>query len=115
VGGAADPKNPGLRAYTAGRGQMHAEHMLEVLAGVGPSAADEFQVLADAVLARRATLSSVIAIFVSWDAARARFLAALRAQGFEVRALLVRDAGDAPPGVLQLRPGKIEQGLAGLR
>jgi hypothetical protein len=67
------------------------------------------------VLARRATLSSVIAIFVSWDEKRARLVDALRAEGFDVRALLVREGGEAPPGVLQLTPGKIEQGLAGLR
>ena len=103
------------RAYTAGRGQMRAEHMLEVLAGVGPSLPGEFGALARTVLARRGTLSSVIAIFVSWDEERARLVASLRAEGFEVRALLVREGGDAPPGVLQLAPGKIEQGLAGLR
>ncbi len=104
-----------VRAYTAGRGQMRAEHMLEALAGLGPSAPQEFSALARAVLARRATLSSVIAIFVSWDDERARFIASLRAEGFSVRALLVRAAGDAPQGVFQLQPGKIEQGLAGLR
>ena len=104
-----------VRAYTAGRGQMNAEHMLEALAGVGPSVPREFEALARAVMARRATLSSVIAIFVSWDAERERFIASLRAEGFEVRALLVREEGDAPRGVLQLRPGKIEQGLAALR
>jgi uncharacterized protein (DUF58 family) len=104
-----------VRAYTAGRGQMRAEHMLEVLAGVGPSAPGDFSGLARLVLGRRATLSSVIAIFVSWDEERARFVASLRAEGFEVRALLVRTGGDAPPGVLQLAPGNIEQGLAGLR
>jgi uncharacterized protein (DUF58 family) len=104
-----------VRAYTAGRGQMHAEHMLEALAGVGPGEPDDFEALAHAVMARRATLSSVIAIFVSWDAERARFIASLRAEGFDVRAMLIRDEGDAPQGVLQLRPGKIEQGLAGLR
>ncbi|MEO8145926.1 MAG: DUF58 domain-containing protein [Betaproteobacteria bacterium] len=104
-----------VRAYTAGRGQMHAEHMLEALAGVGTSAPDEFESLAQAVMGRRATLSSVIAIFVSWDDRRERFVAALRAEGFDVRALLVREEGEAPQGVFQLRPGKIEQGLAALR
>jgi uncharacterized protein (DUF58 family) len=104
-----------VRAYTAGRGQMRAEHMLEVLAGVAPSAPADFVALARMVLGRRATLSSVIAIFVNWDEARARLVASLRAEGFDVRALLVREGGDAPPGVLQLMPGKIEQGLAGLR
>ena len=104
-----------VRAYTAGRGQMHAEHMLEALAGVAPSAPGDFEALARTVTGRRATLSSVIVIFVNWDAERERLVASLRAEGFDVRALLVRETGDAPPGVLQLRPGKIEQGLALLR
>jgi uncharacterized protein (DUF58 family) len=104
-----------VKAYTAGRGQMRAEHMLEVLAAVAPSEPAAFSELARAVLARRAALSSVIAVFVRWDDERARLVASLRAEGFEVRALLVREGGDAPPGVLQLAPGKIEQGLARLR
>ena len=66
-------------------------------------------------MGRRATLASVIAILVGWDAERERLVSALRAEGFELRALLVREDGDAPAGVVQLRPGKIEQGLAGLR
>ena len=104
-----------VRAYTAGRGQMDATHMLEVLAGVGPSLPAEFGSLAQAVLGRRATLSSVIAIFVGWDEARARFVASLRAEGFEVRTLLVSADIPAPAGVTRLTPGKMEQGLAELK
>jgi len=104
-----------VRAYTAGRGQMRAEHMLEVLAGVGPSPAGDFEALARAVLGRRATLSSVIVILVTWDEARARFVASLRAEGFDVRALLVGASSDTPPGILRLVPGQIERGLAGLK
>ena len=104
-----------VRAYTAGRAQMRAEHMLEVLAGVAPSAPGDFAALARAVLGRRATLSSVIVIFVSWDEARARFVASLRAEGFDVRALLVGEESAARPGIVHLVPGKIEQGLAALR
>jgi uncharacterized protein (DUF58 family) len=104
-----------VRAYTAGRGQLRAEHMLEALAGVAPSAPGDFAALARAVLGRRATLSSVIAIFVEWDEERARFIAALRAEGFDVRALLVAERSDAIPGIVHLVPGKIEQGLAALR
>jgi len=104
-----------VRAYTAGRGQLRAEHMLEALAGVGPSAPGDFAALARAVFGRRATLSSVIVIFVEWDEARARFVADLRAEGFDVRALLVADKSVAIPGVLHLAPGRIQQDLAGLR
>jgi uncharacterized protein (DUF58 family) len=108
-----------VRVYTAGRGQMQAEHMLEVLAAVAPSAPAEFAALARAVVARRASLSSVILILLAWDEERSRLAAAMRAAGAEVRTLLVCEERDAPrempPGVVLLHPGKVAQGLAGLR
>lgn len=108
-----------LHTYTAGRGQMRPEHLLEVLAGVGPSPLEAFSGLAQAVLARRAGLSSVILVLVAWDDERRRLLAALRAAGAEVRALLVCGPADRPAdlaaGVTVLHPGAIEQGLAALR
>lgn len=108
-----------VRAYTAGRGQMQAEHMLEALAGIGPSDPAQFPELARAVVARRETLSSVIVILVAWDEARRAFVDALRATGNEVRAILVarreRRPAALPMGVAVLHPGEIEQGLAGLK
>ncbi|MGH8518974.1 MAG: DUF58 domain-containing protein, partial [Panacagrimonas sp.] len=53
-----------VRTYTAGRGQMQLEHMLEVLAGVAPSRPEEFSALARAVLALRAALSSCILVLL---------------------------------------------------
>ena len=109
----------GVRAYTAGRGQLQSQHMLEVLAAVGPSEGGAFSDLARAVAGRRDSLSSVILILLSWDEERRKLAAALRASGAEVRALLVCAEQDAPrerpPGVVLLVPGKIEQGLAALR
>ena len=109
----------GVRAYTAGRGQLQSQHMLEVLAAAGPSDVTAFPDLARAVVARRESLSSVILILLSWDEERRKLAAALRATGAEVRALLVCAEPDAPPdrppGVLLLVPGRIEQGLAALR
>lgn len=108
-----------VRAYTAGRGQMQAEHMLEALAGVGPSDPAQFPALAKAVAARRETLSSVIVILVAWDEARRAFVDGLRATGNEVRAILVARRETAPDrvpmGVTVLHPGEIEQGLAGIK
>lgn len=119
VGGATSPEEPSVRAYTAGRGQMQAEHMLEALAGVGPSDAAQFPALARAVVARRETLSSVIVILVAWDEARRAFIDGLRATGNEVRAILVTRKDQAPSrlpmGVAVLHPGEIEQGLAGIK
>jgi len=108
-----------VKTYTTGRGQSHAEHMLEVLAGVTPSPPDEFAALARAVLVRRATLSSVIAVLLAWDEPRRRFVAEARGSGLDVRALLVCGPGETPrpmdAGLHVLHPGAIERGLAGLQ
>lgn len=107
-----------VRTYTAGRGQMHLEHMLEVLAGVAPSRPQEFAALACAVLAQRPALSSCIAVLLGWDEARRNFTEALAASGLEVRALVLceRDQRPAATGssVYLLHPGEIEAGLARL-
>ena len=107
-----------LRHYVAGRGQLHAEHMLEVLAGVGPSAPQGFAALARAVLEARAQLASCILVLVSWDGARRRLAESLAASGIEVRAILVceREAvpRDAPPWLTAVHPGAVEAALAGL-
>ena len=108
-----------LRTYTAGRGQLHMEHMLEVLAGVRPSAAVEFGQLARAVIAQRRALSSCIAVLLDWDPARQAFVQALAASGVELRILVVAErqalASEPPASVLVLHPGEVEAGLARLR
>jgi uncharacterized protein (DUF58 family) len=107
-----------LRHYVAGRGQLHAEHMLEVLAAVGPSAPRAFEPLARAVLEARAQLTSCILVLVAWDAPRRRLAEQLAASGIEVRAILVcaRESAprDAPVWLAVVHPGAIEAGLAGL-
>jgi uncharacterized protein (DUF58 family) len=103
----AERDGGGVRAYTAGRGQMQSEHMLEVLAAVSPSEPAAFAELARAVVARREHLSSVILILLDWDETRRALVSSLRAAGAEVRVL--------PPGILHLAPGNIAQGLAALR
>ncbi len=104
-----------LRTYTAGRGQMQIEHMLEVLAGVAPSRPEEFARLARAVLGQRRALSSCIAVLLAWDEPRRAFVDALRASGLEVRTLLISAEPVTARGVTVLAPGKVEAGLAALR
>jgi len=103
--------------YTAGRGQMHAQQLLEVLAAVLPHEGG-FRTLADSVLAARAALSSAIMVLLAWDEPRRELVSRLRATGLEVLVLLVSDApvdaGGHAPWLKVLRPGKIQQGLAAL-
>ena len=108
-----------VRTYTAGRGQLQMEHMLEVLAGVRPSVPGEFERLSRAVLAQRRALSSCIAVLLAWDEPRRAFVRALAASGLELRVLLVAEPGalaeEPPANVAVLRPGEVEAGLARLR
>ena len=104
-----------VRTYTAGRGQMQLEHMLEVLAGVGPSAPADFAELARAVLTQRGALTSCIVVLLSWDDARRNFVDALRRTGVELRVLLVSETAQAPSGVTLLHPSSVGAGLAALR
>ena len=102
--------------FTAGRGNLQAQQLLEVLAAVSPHAGGEFNALAASVLAGRAALSSAILVLLAWDEARRDLVKRLHATGLEVLALVV---SDAPEGIIErapwltvLQPGKIQQGLA---
>ena len=107
-----------VHGYTTGRGQMRAEHLLEVLAGLAPSAPEAFETLANRVRAHRHRLTSCIVVLLDWDEPRRAFVEALRASGLEVRALFVCTHKAPPPeaqaGLLVLHPGEIASGLARL-
>lgn len=106
------------RSYTAGRGQMQLEHLLEILAGVSPSPPQSFAVLSSAVLAQQARLASCIVVLLAWDEARRAFVESLRRHALEVRVLLVCERAHAPQpapaGVFLLHPGEVAAGLARL-
>jgi len=103
---------------TVGRGQLHAEQMLETLAGVGASEPAGFERLGRAVLGQCAQLSSCILVLVAWDDARRALAERLAANGVEVRAILVCAPEDAPretpAWLLVVHPGAVEAGLARL-
>ena len=105
-----------VQTYTAGRGQMHLEHMLEVLAGVQMSDPHRFEELGRAVLAQRTRMASCVLVLLAWDEPRQALARSLRRSGVDVRVLLV-SAEDlaAGIGVLALRPGAVQAGLAALQ
>ena len=102
--------------YTAGRGQMQQESLLEILAAVRVARKHRFAQLHHAVLARRGALSSCILILLAWDQARQELARALQATGVPLLALVVseHEIAAAPSWLRVLAPGKIEQGLAQL-
>lgn len=108
-----------VHSYSAGRGRLQADGMLEILAGVRASPPAAFDLLARAVLGQAARLSSCVVILVAWDAQRRHFVESLMGLGLEPRALLVCERDERPPDapawLAPLHPGAIEAGLAGLR
>jgi len=108
-----------VHSYTAGRGQLRADRMLEILAGVRASSPAEFDALARAVLGQAGRLSSCIVILAGWDERRRRCVESLMGLGLEVRALLVclpeERPAEPPAWLLALHPGEIEAGLARLK
>jgi uncharacterized protein (DUF58 family) len=102
--------------YTAGRGQMQAASLLEILACVQPCRDKPFSALANAVLARRHALSGCICVLVGWDEQRAAFIRRLQSHGVASRVIAVRSEplADRPAWLLVVEPGKVQEGLAGL-
>lgn len=102
--------------YTMGPGELQAEALVRVLAGVQPCTDETLDALHATVLSRRGELSGCICILLDWDDARRSMTQALRQSGLPLLVLLVSAAArtDVPPWVRVLEPGKIQQGLAQL-
>jgi uncharacterized protein (DUF58 family) len=90
----------GQTAYrvTAGRGMERSDKLLEILAGVRTTPAEDFESLAKLVLRHRDDLTSCIVILNGWSQERADFLASLGRAGVRCAPLIV-GPGSRPPGV----------------
>ena len=103
--------------YTAGRGLLRTEHLLEVLAGVRMHEGDALAGLAAAVRARAGELTSCILVLSAWDEARRRLVDELRRAGLQLLVLAVVPAGldfDMAAGVRPLRIGQVQADLLAL-
>lgn len=104
-------------SYTAGRGLLRTEHLLEVLAAVRSGGADALDRLERTLLERRRDVSSCILVLSGWDEARERLLNSLRRAGLLVLAyaIVAEDARiNSSAGVRALRVGQVQQDLFAL-
>jgi hypothetical protein len=117
----------GTEAYcfTSGRGISHTDRMLEILAAVRPCTDKPFSKLPPLVFERATLLSGCICILLSWDEERKIFIRKLETMGVPVIVLVVTEHpisqsigsdsdGWQPRRFINLRPGRIEAGLAQL-
>ncbi len=112
--------------FTAGRGLAHADHMLEILAGVKNCADKKFDVLERLVLNHVSLVSGCICVLQRWDEPRRKFVEKLKALGVPLLVLIIVPAGskisgaggelvDAPGTIRVLEIGKIAEELAKLK
>ncbi len=101
--------------FTAGAGQLHAESMLRILAGVHACPDKPFDTLRNSVLERRALLTGGILILLKWDKPRRDLVDELRVLGLPLLVLVVCDDGEGIPNDVPwlhaLQVGEIEAGL----
>ncbi len=103
-------------SHTAGRGQMRAGNLLEVLAAVRPCRDKPFATLANAVLAQRQALTGCICVLLAWNEERAELVRRLRSHGVAARVVVVSrtPVADPPEWLLAVAPGRVQEGLARL-
>ena len=103
-------------SFTAGRGLLGSGQLLELLAAVQPASAADFGVLANAVLAQRAALSSAMLVLLAWDDARRLLAERLAASGLPIVALVVskEEPAQRPAWLRHVDPDRVEEGLARL-
>jgi uncharacterized protein (DUF58 family) len=101
---------------TMGPGELQAEALLRVLAGVVACPGQSLAPLLANLASRRAELSGCICLLLGWDTPRRHLIDALQALGLPLMVWLVsaQKVADCPPWVMQFQPGQIEEGLARL-
>lgn len=108
---------PELHVFRTGRHTTPFEHILEILAGIGPSRLECMAQLTPALSDQWRDVSSVVCVFLQWDEARVRLCRQALQDGCRVKVILIR-TGRLPapqePGVeiLVHSPAQIETGLA---
>ena len=101
--------------FTAGRGQLHTENMLEVLAHAQPCDTDRFAELSASLRQRRASLSGCILVLLGWDTARQTLVEELRRAGLPLMVLVISETLQTiAADVHVVHPGRVEQELATL-
>jgi hypothetical protein len=116
---------PQAFCFTAGRGLVHPEHLLEILASVKACRDKPFTALEHLVLEHVNLVSGCVCVLLAWDAPRQNIVRKLQQLGIPLRVILITEPGGAAamdPGPLKGHPelfhvlesGAIAEGLAHL-
>lgn len=109
---------PELHVFRAGRHTAHFENVLEILACVGACRKNPFGRITPALVDELAGISSVICVFLDWDAERMRLVRAAAEAGSSVKVAIVREghtmlplgAGELAGAITQYAPEVVRSG-----
>ncbi len=82
---------PDLHRLTTGHGTAFLDDILDLLACVDASDAEDFETLEQALLEFLSQITLVVCVLLDWDAVREGFVERLREQGAGVKVVIVRD------------------------
>ena len=82
---------PDLHRLTTGHGTAFLDDILDLLACVDASDAQDFETLEQALMEFLSQITLVICILLDWDEVREGFIERLRAQGAGVKVVIIRD------------------------
>jgi uncharacterized protein (DUF58 family) len=98
---------PELYVFRAGRHTAHFENILEIIACVDACRTNPFQTVAPALADELANISTVIGVFLDWDASRRHLARTAVEMGCSVKILVVRDGETTEP--IEFEEGRITQ------
>lgn len=107
---------PELYVFRSGRSLAHFENVLEVLAGIDPHRHDPMAEIRPALMDQLNQVTTLIAIVLDWDEARAKLVHEAREHGCAVKIVLIRDGEPTLPfsndmdDVIVLTPGDVFSG-----
>jgi len=110
---------PELYVFRAGRHTAHFENILELVACVEACRRNPFETIAPALTDELTNISTVIGVFLDWDASRRHLARTAVESGCSVKLLIVRDGETSEPidfddgqvtplSIAQIRQGGIE-------
>lgn len=88
---------PELYVFRAGRHTAHIENVLEIVAGIDACRHDPLETISPALADEFGNLSTLVGVFLDWDAARRGLVRAALQRGCAVKVFVVKDGETSEP------------------
>jgi uncharacterized protein (DUF58 family) len=110
---------PELHVFRTGRNTTPFEHILEILAGIGPCRSNPFEHLTPALSEQMPHIASFVGVFLTWDESRRQLCRRALEANCRVKVVLISALPVLPPNepgieFQSVKPRQVEEGLGSL-